>query len=67
MKKSSFIKSIKQKSITLSVVDVEITSGKKYRYYDVPMSVYNKFMAAESKGKFFTANIKDKYFFEQLN
>lgn len=40
---------------------VEIKGGNQYRYDEVPESVYQSFMSAPSKGKFFSANIKGKY------
>lgn len=40
---------------------VVLKSGDTYVYRNVPEKVYNNLMAAESKGKFFTKNIKDKY------
>lgn len=42
---------------------IVLKSGDTYVYHNVPEKVYNKLMAAESKGKFFTKNIKDKYEF----
>lgn len=40
---------------------VEIKGGKQYQYSGVPESVYQAFLNAPSKGKFFSANVKGKY------
>jgi hypothetical protein len=50
-----------------SVLEVELLpSGRVYRYFDVPLSIYNELMAAESKGAFFNESIRDLYPFEEL-
>lgn len=45
----------------VNVLRIVFTSGLSYNYYEVPKDVFNLFLASESKGKFFHANIKDKY------
>lgn len=40
---------------------VEFRSGRDYEYEDVPYEIFNKFVAAESAGKYFNAEIKGKY------
>ena len=35
--------------------------GLTAKYFDVPLRVHNKFMKAESKGKFFTSQFKKKF------
>jgi hypothetical protein len=42
-------------------LDVEFTSGKVYRYFEVPEDVYSQLMKAESAGKFFSATIRNGY------
>jgi hypothetical protein len=37
---------------------VEFKGGAVYRYFLVPAEVYRDFLEAESKGKFFSANIR---------
>lgn len=44
-------------------LDVVFTSGRVYRYFAVPADVYQVFLAAESKGRFFNAEIRDCYDF----
>ena len=45
---------------------VEFHSGPKYRYFDVPPTVYKSLMAAESKGHFFFYNIRKNYRSERV-
>ena len=44
---------------------VEFVGGAVYRYLDVPHSVYQDLLVAESKGKFLNRNIKGQYEFER--
>ena len=47
-------------------LEVEFHNGSLYRYYDVPQSVYDAWMAAPSKGQFFTGYIRGQYRFEKV-
>ena len=48
------------------VLTVKFVNGDEiYEYKNVPKAVYDELMAAESKGSFFTKNIKGKYEFEK--
>lgn len=38
-----------------------VTSGKRYDYIGVPPDTYEALRAAFSKGRFFNANIRDRY------
>jgi len=40
---------------------VEFNSGSRYNYYDVPQHVYDGMKSADSKGKYFNAEIKSVY------
>jgi len=40
-------------------------NGSIYEYYEVPWEVFTKLRTAESQGKYFTSNIKDKYKFKK--
>ena len=40
---------------------VAFNGGRIYSYDDVPAAAYEAFVAAESKGRFFNAEIKDRY------
>jgi hypothetical protein len=57
--KSSNIKSIGRSEN--SIMEVEFSTGTVYQYKDLPKEVYDAFMNAESKGKFFATNIRPKY------
>jgi hypothetical protein len=47
-------------------LDVLFTSGKTYRYFDVPPDLYSGLLEAESKGQFFNEEIKDIYPFSEV-
>ena len=64
MKESSNIKNIEW--IKGGTLRVEFKSDKIYEYKKVPKSVYTDFMNADSLGKFFTLNIKNKFVTEKL-
>lgn len=40
---------------------VEFNTGARYIYYDVPLDVYTRLMAAQSTGSFFAAEVKGSY------
>lgn len=40
------------------VLEIEFLSGAVYQYYDVPQSIYEGLMAADSHGKFLAAYIR---------
>lgn len=40
------------------VLEIEFLSGAVYQYYDVPQSIYDGLMAADSHGKYLAAYIK---------
>lgn len=42
-------------------LEVEFQSGNVYKYFDVPESVYQSLMTADSKGEFFHDNILKEY------
>jgi hypothetical protein len=43
------------------VMEVTYHSGKTYVHHGVPPELYNQFLAAESKGKFFGAHIRNQF------
>lgn len=45
---------------------VTFMGNKKYEYLDVPQSVYDSAIAAESIGKFLNSEVKPKYKFNKL-
>ncbi len=49
-----------------SVLEVEFAESRRvYQYFDVPLSIYSEFMAADSKGGYFNENIKDMYNYQE--
>lgn len=48
------------------VLEIEFKHGGVYQYFNVPTSVYEDLMTAESKGKYFHQFIRDKYEFVKL-
>ncbi len=49
------------------ILEIEFNSGSVYQYFDVPASVYEGLMSAESHGKYFDAHIKKAcYQFEKV-
>lgn len=49
-----------------NVLEVEFKHGGVYQYTDVPQSVYEELMNAESHGKYFAANIRNDYEFQKI-
>lgn len=42
-------------------LEIEFNSGGIYQYFNVPETVYNALMNANSHGKYFNQNIRDVY------
>ena len=49
-----------------SKLEVKFHSGDVYQYANVPEFIYKGLHDAESKGKYFHANIRDKYAFNKI-
>jgi hypothetical protein len=47
-------------------LDIELTNGRTYRYFDVPPSVHGDFMAAASKSRYYNDHIRDAYQCERI-
>jgi hypothetical protein len=47
-------------------LDIAFTSGKIYRYRDVPAEIYDELLEAESKGGYFNGHIKDQYLHSEV-
>jgi uncharacterized protein len=48
------------------MLEIEITGGAVYQYFDVPEPVYREFMSADSLGKYYNTNIRNSYRYAQL-
>ena len=44
-----------------SILEIEFSSGKIYRYADVPQNVYRGLMSSGSKGRYFEEQIDGAY------
>ena len=51
----------------LRVLELEFRTGEIYRYRIVPSTLHRDLMAAESKGRFFSKNIRGKFAFTHVN
>ena len=51
---------------TTSTLEVEFKTGQLYRYRPVPRAKFNALKGAESKGRYFNANIRDRFPFIHL-
>ena len=40
--------------------------GKIYRFFDCPVTVYNEFVAAASKGRYFSQQIRNHFRYEMV-
>src|SRR5580704_17094055 len=47
-------------------LDITFTSGKTYRYFNVPLEIYAEFLDAGSRGKFFNDCIKGAFSFIEV-
>lgn len=48
-------------------LDVEFSSSKLYRYFDVSPAAYEWLLRAESKGRFINRLVKDNYRYERID
>jgi KTSC domain len=48
------------------ILQIEFRSGALYRYRGVPRTVFRDLVQAESKGRFFTAQIRGKFNYEMI-
>ncbi len=55
---SSMIREVGYEDATL---EIDFHKGGTYQYSGVPQEEYDSLMSADSCGKYFLANIKDKY------
>ncbi len=47
-------------------LDIIFTSGKTYRYFDVPLDIYVAFLDADLKGTFFNEIVKDTFVYAEV-
>ena len=51
---------------TTSNLEVIFNSGKTYRYFEVPKTVYLELMESDSKGSYMLSNVIDCFPYEQV-
>lgn len=49
-----------------STLEIKFRGGGFYRYYNVPLSVYNGLMAASSHGRYLHRHIKGRYQYRKI-
>ncbi|MGA3052050.1 MAG: KTSC domain-containing protein [Chitinispirillaceae bacterium] len=47
-------------------LEIEFKDGSLYQYFDVPVAVYQGLMNADSKGTFFSQNLRNDYRYTRL-
>ncbi|RMH34563.1 MAG: KTSC domain-containing protein [Nitrospirae bacterium] len=52
-----------ERNLTL---EIEFHDGSIYQYFDVPETVYQEFMGADSKGRYLHQHIKNNYRYTRL-
>lgn len=50
-----------------SYLDIDFMNSTAYRYFDVPASTYDAFVAASSAGRFFHSGIRNRYRCERIS
>jgi hypothetical protein len=48
------------------ILEIVFNTGRTYQYFDVPPEEYEGLLNAESKGRYFLANIRDVYDYSQV-
>ena len=48
------------------ILYLRFRTGELYRYFEFPAEDYQTFLNAESRGKYFLANIRDQFRYERL-
>jgi hypothetical protein len=50
----------------LNILEIEFRSGAVYRYLEVPTGVFEGLQKAETKGRYFSQTIRDRYRYVRL-
>ena len=51
----------------LSRLEIELSSGERYLYFQVPRHCYQHLLQADSKGSFFNRKIRNRFPFQHLS
>jgi hypothetical protein len=65
-KPSTVIRSFNYQA-TSRQLGIEFQSGLRYIYYDVPEEVFRALRAAESRGAYFNASVRDRYSYSRVD
>lgn len=49
------------------LLQVGLCTGKTYDYFEVPASIYQDLLAAESKGRYFNQHIRKAFRYQQIS
>jgi len=49
------------------VLEIEFVSGRRYRYFDVPETIYRAMRNSLSKGEFFNLRVRSRFPFERIS
>ena len=49
-----------------NILEVEFSNGGIYQYFDVPQSIFDEILIAESAGKFLSTQVKGVYRYAKL-
>jgi hypothetical protein len=49
------------------ILEVTFTTGRRYRYLDVPQKIYRDMRASFSKGEYFNRCVKPHFAFERVS
>lgn len=63
---SSSLKSVGY-DVDKEILEIEFIYGAVYQYLKVPEQVYKDLMHAPSKGRFYLAEIKDKFAYQKID
>jgi hypothetical protein len=49
-----------------NVLELELAEGEVYQYYAVPRRVHQELLAADSIGRYFLSQIRDRYGYQRI-
>jgi hypothetical protein len=53
--------------VDIKVLRISFYEGSTYEYFEVPKSIWERFIKVQSKGKFFHRNIRNIYSYAKIN
>jgi hypothetical protein len=49
------------------LLEVQFRTGELYRYFNVPSACYRALLRADSKGRYFNSNIRNRFSYQHLS